>query len=45
MGEVSTKGNLHYEQIAREVVKEVGYDDEAKGLDYKNMSVLLDIEA
>ena len=25
-------------------MKEIGYDDEAKGLDYKSMSVLLDIE-
>lgn len=46
LGEVSYNGEMiNYEQIAREVVKQVGYDDEAKGLDYKTMSVLLDIEA
>jgi S-adenosylmethionine synthetase len=35
---------VNYEQIAREVVKEIGYDDEAKGLDYKSMSVLVNVE-
>jgi S-adenosylmethionine synthetase len=35
---------VNYEQIARDVCKEVGYDDEAKGLDYKTMSVLVNVE-
>lgn len=35
---------VHYEQIAREVCREVGYDDDAKGLDYKQMSVLVNVE-
>lgn len=35
---------MNYEQIAREVCKQVGYDDESKGLDYKSMSVLVNVE-
>lgn len=46
MGETGIAGpRLNYEQIARDVCKEVGYDDEAKGLDYKAMSVLVNVEA
>lgn len=45
LGETSVNGPaLNYEQIAREVCKEVGYDEEAKGLDYKSMSVLVNVE-
>ena len=35
---------INYEQIARQVCQEVGYDDENKGLDYKSMSVLVNVE-
>ena len=45
LGETSVKGpRMNYEQIARKVVKDVGYDDESKGLDYKSMSVLVNVE-
>jgi S-adenosylmethionine synthetase len=45
LGETTVKGpRINYEQIAREVVKEIGYDDENKGLDYKSMSVLVNVE-
>ncbi len=37
-------GTVNYEQIAREVCKHVGYDHENKGLDYKTMSVLVNVE-
>jgi len=43
-GEITTKGKLNYEQIVREAVKNVGYDDAAKGLDYKKCNVLVAIE-
>ena len=33
-GEISTKANLNYEKIAREVVKEIGYDQEDLGFSY-----------
>jgi len=46
LGETSINGpRLNYEQIARDVCKDVGYDDESKGLDYKTMSVLVNVEA
>ncbi len=45
MGETLVDGaRINYEQIARNVCKDVGYDDDNKGLDYKNMSVLINVE-
>jgi S-adenosylmethionine synthetase len=45
LGETLVAGPaINYEQIAREVCKQVGYDDENKGLDYKTMSVLVNVE-
>lgn len=44
LGETNIEGKLNYEVIARQVCKDVGFDDEAKGLDYKAMSVLVNIE-
>jgi len=43
-GEITTKGKLNYEQIVREAVKGVGYDDAAKGLDYQKCNVIVAIE-
>ena len=34
-GEISSKAQINYEQIARQVIKQVGYDDVKKGMDYK----------
>jgi S-adenosylmethionine synthetase len=46
LGETTKKGPaISYEQIARDVCKEVGYDEESKGLDYKNMTVLVNVES
>jgi S-adenosylmethionine synthetase len=36
---------INFEQIARNVAKDIGYDDEGKGLDYKSMSVLVNVES
>jgi len=45
LGETTVAGpRVNYEQIAREVCREVGYDSDAKGLDYKQMSVLVNVE-
>jgi S-adenosylmethionine synthetase len=34
-GEITTKAVVNFEQVVRDAVKKIGYDDEAKGLDYK----------
>lgn len=45
LGETLINGpRVNYEQIARDVCHEVGYDDDEKGLDYKTMSVLVNVE-
>ncbi len=38
-GEITTHANVNYEQVARDVLKNIGYDDEAKGMDYKTCKV------
>ncbi len=44
MGEITTKANVDYEKIARETIREIGYDDDAKGFncDTCKVNVLLD---
>lgn len=45
LGEVHlNNGTISYEQIARNVCKKIGYDSDDKGLDYKNMSVIVNVE-
>ena len=39
-GEITAKHNTAYDDIAREVVKDIGYTDAAFGFDYKTCSVL-----
>lgn len=44
-GEITTKAKINIEQIVRETIKNIGYDDEAKGLDYKTCDVILKIRS
>lgn len=38
-GEVRTSASVDYEQIARDTLKRIGYDDANKGIDYANCEV------
>merc|ERR1711994_696152 len=43
-GEITTKANVNYEQVVRDTLKKIGYDDNAKGIDYRTCSVVVAIE-
>lgn len=38
-GEITTRAQVDYEQVARDVLKEIGYDDEDKGMDYRTCQI------
>jgi S-adenosylmethionine synthetase len=42
-GELSTTANINIEQIVRDRIKEIGYDNEDKGLNYKTCDVILKV--
>jgi len=43
-GEITTKAKFNVEEVVRRVCKEIGYDSNEKGLDYKTMDVLNKLE-
>ena len=43
-GEITTSASINYEQVIREALKDIGYDDVAKGLDYRTCNVIVAIE-
>merc|ERR1712109_356683 len=43
-GEITTKAKVNFENVIRNAIKDVGYDDAEKGLDYKMCNVIVAIE-
>merc|ERR550537_732411 len=43
-GEITTSATVNYDQVIRDAIKEIGYDDAAKGLNYATMNVIVAIE-
>ena len=38
-GEITSSANINYEKIIKDDIKEVGYDNVEKGLDYNNLEI------
>lgn len=42
-GEITTTAEINIEQIVRDKIKEIGYDDVNKGIDYKTCDILIKV--
>lgn len=43
-GQITTNAVIDFEQIARDVIKEVGYDDATTGMDYRTCKVVVNVD-
>jgi S-adenosylmethionine synthetase len=43
-GEITTKAKIDYEQVVRQVLKDVGYNSDAIGIDYAKCNVIVALE-
>lgn len=43
-GQITTNAVIDFEKIARDVVKEVGYDDATTGMDYRTCKVVVNVD-
>ena len=44
-GEITTKAKINYQDVVRNVIKEVGYTDDAMGISYESCAVMVSLDS